>query len=135
MSLNRYTVDHHAGMTLLEVMVALAIFAVAAVAITKSLSEQIANMPILEERTYAQWIASNIMVDARLELLESNGTPPKGRQEGELSLADRDWFWRKELVKTTDNDFRMLRVSVSDEQSFERIKAQLSSYVLLPTPK
>lgn len=45
-----------AGMTLLEVIVALMVFAIAAVSITKSLGEQMANMPILEERTLAQWV-------------------------------------------------------------------------------
>ena len=55
------------GMTLLEVIVALAVFSSAAVSITKSLGEQMANMPILESRTLAQWVADNQMVDARLE--------------------------------------------------------------------
>ncbi|GIU41878.1 type II secretion system minor pseudopilin GspI [Shewanella algidipiscicola] len=114
------------GMTLLEVIVALAVFAVAAVSITKSLGEQIANMPILEERTLAQWVASNQMVDARLVA----GATDLGKKEGQVELADKTWYWRKEVVKTTDDNFRLIRISVSDDERYTRTIAQVSSYVL-----
>ncbi|EDQ01422.1 type II secretion system minor pseudopilin GspI [Shewanella benthica] len=116
------------GMTLLEVIVALAVFSIAAVSITKSLGDQIANMPILEERTYAQWVADNVMVDARLEVK----FPAIGKKEGEMELAGRDWYWRKEIVKTSDDKFRMIRVSVSNDARYKRIVAQVNSYVFNP---
>ncbi|QFU24928.1 type II secretion system minor pseudopilin GspI [Shewanella eurypsychrophilus] len=118
----------HKGMTLLEVIVALAVFSIAAVSITKSLGDQIANMPILEERTYAQWVVDNVMVDARLE----TAFPDIGKKDGEMELAGRDWYWRKEVVKTTDDKFRMIRISVSNDARYKRIVAQVSSYVLNP---
>ena len=113
------------GMTLLEVIVALAVFSIAAVSVTKSLGEQMANMPILEERTLAQWVASNRMVEARLP----EEFPPIGKKEGEVELAGRDWYWRQEVVKTSDDNFRMIRITVSDDQRFQRVVAQVSSYV------
>ncbi|QDF68381.1 type II secretion system protein GspI [Shewanella sp. SNU WT4] len=115
-------------MTLLEVMVALGIFAVAALAITKSLGDLMANMPILEERTQAQWVADNQMVDARLE----PNFLPIGKKEGTEELAGKEWFWRREIVKTTDDNFRMIRISVSDDRRFDRVHAQVSSYVANP---
>ncbi|WP_299810868.1 type II secretion system minor pseudopilin GspI [uncultured Shewanella sp.] len=114
------------GMTLLEVIVALAVFSIAAVSITKSLGEQIANMPILEERTMAQWVAHNQMVDARLD----PKFPEIGRKDGQTELANKDWYWRKEVIKTTDDNFRMIRISVSDDERFARVIAEVSSYVL-----
>ncbi|ABV85478.1 type II secretion system minor pseudopilin GspI [Shewanella pealeana] len=114
------------GMTLLEVIVALAVFSIAAVSITKSLGEQMANMPILEERTMAQWVAHNKMVDARLE----PKFPDIGRKDGQTELANKDWYWRKEVIKTTDDNFRMIRISVSDDERFARVIAEVSSYVL-----
>ncbi|MCH1930466.1 type II secretion system minor pseudopilin GspI [Shewanella sp. A25] len=117
---------HVKGMTLLEVIVALAVFAIAAVSITKSLSEQMANMPILEARTLAQWVADNQMVDTRLEAQ----TPPFGKKEGRVELAGKEWYWRREVVKTSDDNFRMIRISVSEDERYQRIAAQVSSYVL-----
>ena len=113
-------------MALLEVIVALAVFSIAAVSITKSLGEQMANMPILEERTMAQWVAHNQMVDARLE----PKFPEIGRKDGQTELANKDWYWRKEVIKTTDDNFRMIRISVSDDERFARVIAEVSSYVL-----
>jgi general secretion pathway protein I len=116
---------YNKGMTLLEVIVALAIFAIAAVSITKSLGEQMANMPILEERTLAQWVASNQMVEARL----TSPFPDIGQKEGQVDLAGRDWYWRQKVVKTTDDKFRMISISVSSDERYKRIQAQVSSYV------
>ena len=117
--------DKSLGMTLLEVIVALAVFSIAAVSVTKSLGEQMANMPILEERTLAQWVASNQMVDVRLL-----GTfPDIGQKTGQSELGGREWYWRQEVIKTTDDKFRMIRISISDDDKFERIVAQVSSYV------
>lgn len=113
------------GMTLLEVLVALVVFAVAAVAIVKTLGDTINNLPILETRTLAQWVADNQMVDARLQ-----GTfPALGEREGQAELADKLWYWRKQVVKTGHDDFRMIRISVSTDERFKRINAQVESYV------
>ncbi|NRD71990.1 type II secretion system minor pseudopilin GspI [Shewanella sp. VB17] len=113
------------GMTLLEVIVALAIFSIAAVSITKSLGQQMANMPILEQRTYAQWAADNVMVDARLE----TRFPKVGKKEGKIEFAGKDWYWRKEVIKTEDDNMRMIRISISDEKRYKRVLAQVNSYV------
>ncbi|MDO6619617.1 MULTISPECIES: type II secretion system minor pseudopilin GspI [unclassified Shewanella] len=113
------------GMTLLEVIVALAVFSIAAVAVTKSIGDQMANLPILEERTLAQWVASNQMVEVRL----TQPFPELGTKNGQVELADKDWYWRQEVIKTTDDNFRMIRVLVSDDDRFNRTVAQVSSYV------
>ena len=116
----------HKGMTLLEVMVALVIFAVAVVAITKSLGELISNMPVLEERTYAQWVADDVLVDAKLD----PAFPDVGKKEGQMEMAGKEWYWRKEVIKTNDDDdFRLIKVSVSDDHRYDRIIAQVNTYV------
>ncbi|WP_372872587.1 type II secretion system minor pseudopilin GspI [Shewanella sp.] len=113
------------GMTLLEVMMALVIFSIAALSLTKSMSEMIGNLPILEERTLAQWVADNQMVDARLE----PGFPAIGKKDGELELAGRTWYWRKEVIKTTDDKFRLIRIKVSDDDRYSRTLVEINSYV------
>ena len=113
------------GMTLLEVIVALALFSIAAISITKSLSELISNMPILEERTLAQWVVDNQLVDVRLDPT----FPDVGRKEGQTTLAGRDWYWRQQVVKTDDDKFRLVRMSVSDDESFKRTIVEVSTYV------
>ncbi|WP_299495961.1 type II secretion system minor pseudopilin GspI [uncultured Shewanella sp.] len=113
------------GMTLLEVIVALAVFSIAAIAITKSLGELISNMPILEERTLAQWVVDNQLVDMKL----NPAFPDVGRTEGQTTLAGRDWYWRQQVIKTDDDKFRLVKVSVSDNDNFQRTIAEVSTYV------
>ena len=47
------------GFTLLEVMLALAIFALAATAVLQIASGALSNQQILEEKTVAGWVAEN----------------------------------------------------------------------------
>ncbi|WP_298775198.1 type II secretion system minor pseudopilin GspI [uncultured Shewanella sp.] len=125
MRMRRSTLSHMKGMTLLEVIVALAVFSIAAIAITKSLSELISNMPILEERTLAQWVVDNQLVDVKL----STTFPDVGRKDGQTTLAGRDWYWRQQVIKTDDDKFRLVKVSVSDTDNFKRTIAEVSTYV------
>lgn len=125
MKMRRSTLSHMKGMTLLEVIVALAVFSIAAVAITKSLSELISNMPILEERTLAQWVVDNQLVDVKL----STTFPDVGRTDGQTTLAGRDWYWRQQVIKTDDDKFRLVKVSVSDTDNFKRTIAEVNTYL------
>ncbi len=92
-----------AGFTLLEVMVALMIFATAAVALTKSLSESALSTSALEERQFADLVASNLLVDI---LREGYGN----RNSGETSMAGYHFTWQRELIDTPHS--RLQRVDI-----------------------
>ncbi|TKB56222.1 type II secretion system minor pseudopilin GspI [Ferrimonas aestuarii] len=117
------------GFTLLEVMVALAVFAMAAIAVLKSASEQLGTIPVLKERMFADIVAHNKMVDARL----ASDFPDLGNKEkGRVELADQQWYWRQEVVKTTDEEFRAIRIKVSLDSSFDNIISEVTTYVAKP---
>ncbi|WP_028112675.1 type II secretion system minor pseudopilin GspI [Ferrimonas kyonanensis] len=119
----------HRGFTLLEVMVALAVFAMAAIAVVKSAGEQLAAVPILREKTFATFVAHNRMVDARLEsAFPELGNSKKGRVE----LADQQWYWRQEVIKTGDEEFRAIRIKVSLDPGFDPIISEVTTYVAKP---
>ncbi|GLS83469.1 type II secretion system minor pseudopilin GspI [Paraferrimonas haliotis] len=113
------------GMTLLEVMVALAVFAIAAVSMSKSLTDQVSNLPVLKERTLAQWVADNQMVETRL----SEPFPELGEKRGDTELYEQTWYWKRKVVKTSDDKFRKVTVEVSDDDRFERVIMEVSTYV------
>lgn len=99
---------HHRGFTLLEVLVALMIFATAAVALTKSLAQSADATSALEERQFADLLAHNLLVDF---LREGQGT----RNAGEESLAGYAFYWRREISDTPHPDMR--RVDITIRQS------------------
>ncbi|WP_428775598.1 type II secretion system minor pseudopilin GspI [Vibrio sp.] len=95
------------GMTLLEVLVALAIFATAAIAVLRSVSQHINTLSYLEEKTFAAMVVDNQMAKVTL----AGGTIRK--QNGKQELAGREWYWQVTPVTTVGNLLQGFDVSVA----------------------
>ncbi|GCW92103.1 type II secretion protein GspI [Escherichia coli] len=67
------------GFTLLEVMLALAIFALAAMAVLQIASGTLSNQQILEEKTVAGWVAENQTALLYLMTREQRAVRPRAR--------------------------------------------------------
>lgn len=97
-----------AGFTLLEVLIALAVVALALLALTRAASVQVQSFDALRERTLAGWVAANTLTETRL----ANAFPPTGRSEGRTRLAERDWRWTREVQSTPDAGIRRIDIRV-----------------------
>lgn len=97
------------GFTLLEVLVALAIFGVVALALLQTSGHQVRQAAALEDRLLASWVALNTLAD-----LQTNGQfPDPGVQETSTVLASRDWFVILRISTTPSPDVRHVSVAVS----------------------
>jgi general secretion pathway protein I len=95
------------GFTLLEVLVALAVFAVAAIALMRVSESQLRLSTTLEEKTFAHWVALNMIS----EMQANQDWPNVGEQTGKVSMAGRDW---KIIVKTEATPLsRVRRIEVN----------------------
>ncbi|MBK4993875.1 type II secretion system minor pseudopilin GspI [Pseudomonas sp. S37] len=74
------------GFTLLEVLVALAIFAVLAVAVTSASQHVLLQSQGLEERLLASWVADNHLMDMRLQ-----PAPAPGQRSLDVMFGQRRW--------------------------------------------
>lgn len=99
----------HSGMTLLEVLVALAIFSVAALALLQSLGHLALGPGRLADKTYADWVAENQMVELRLQSV----WPSLHWTQGSSEQAGRTWYWRWRGVESELPGLRALEVEVS----------------------
>lgn len=101
------------GFTLIEVLIALAVVALALLALTRAAALQVRSFDGLRERTLAGWVAANALEETRL----AGGFPPTGRSEGHARLGDRDWRWTREVKATSDAGIRRIdiRVFVGEE--------------------
>lgn len=118
------------GFTLVEVMVALAVVAVALPALLLTLSQQLDGTRYLEQRSAAQWIAANRLEELRL-VAAAKGRLAMGVVEGSVELAGRTWFWWSEGEETQVPGFYRYRVKVSDSENGESDPIhQLDGYMI-----
>lgn len=113
------------GFTLLEVMLAMAVFAIAGVALLGAAGNNFRNLSQLETKMFAQWVASNQLVTASLD----ETWPPKSNEKGKVEMAGREWFWQKKVIKTTDKDMRALVMEVRLKEDQKQALTSLMTYV------
>jgi len=97
------------GFTLIEVLVALAVVALALAALTRAGSTALNTQAELESRTLALWVAENRLGEIRLE-----GASRAGGGSGTTRLGDRDWRWRSLLEPAPGGDLWRVEVVVLD---------------------
>lgn len=96
------------GFTLLEILVALAVLALAMTALVKSSGEFTSNQAYLRDRTMAEWVAHNQLVQLQLE----EHWPALGQKKGEAEFAEREWRWVRQVRKTPEQDLRRVEIEV-----------------------
>ncbi|MDM8350133.1 type II secretion system minor pseudopilin GspI [Pseudomonas sp. sp1636] len=107
--------------TLLEVLVALAIFAVVAASVLAASARSLQTAARLEEKTLAMWIADN-----RLSELQLAETPARdGRDQGELEFAGRRWQWQSEIQETSEPSMRRVTLWVAPRPERNRLGGDL----------
>ncbi|MDJ0759177.1 MAG: type II secretion system minor pseudopilin GspI [Woeseiaceae bacterium] len=117
------------GFTLIEVMVALSVVALALASAAISMSQMIGAANTLRDRTYASWIAQNKIAEIRL----AGVLPDVDATSGEVDFANSTWAWRAVVSETgVDNLLRVdVTVSRPGEEAFVR---QVSGFVGEPVP-
>lgn len=112
------------GFTLIEVMLAMSIFAMAAVAALQVASGHLRNIGILEARTFATMVAANEMARVHAD----DTWPPQNGRSGQVELAERDWFWEQQTVETVTDDLREVTIIVRSAEDGPE-EARLSGFV------
>lgn len=96
------------GFTLIEVLVALAVFAVASIGLYSVTEQNLLNAARLEEKTMAHWVAMNKMV----EIQALPGWPRLGTQDRKVEMAEREWEVKTVISKTSLKTLRKIEIKV-----------------------
>ena len=96
------------GFTLLEVLIALAVLALAMGAAIKATSDYTNNQSYLRDRTLAIWVARNVLVEyqVRGEWLSI------GERKGTREMGHQEWRWLTRISQTEESELRRLDVEV-----------------------
>lgn len=100
--------DRQSAFTLLELMVALAILAIALSAVMRAVGAATGNMDELRVRTLAGWVADNRIAEHRA----LKHWLPVGRNEGRVEQGGMSFRWVEEVQGTPNGQFRRLEVKV-----------------------
>lgn len=98
-----------AGFSLIETLVALAVFGLAALALVNLTTESVRAASRVEARLLAGIVADNLLVEA----LAAPDAPAPGESEGVRRIAGRDWPWRRS-VQGADAGLIRIEVRVLD---------------------
>ena len=123
-----------AGFTLLEVMVALTIVAIALSAMIVATGKDASDTAYLRDRSFAHWVAMNQIN----QMLGSREFPNPGRHDGSESLAGQEWFFDMDVERTQIAAIRRVDIKVRREESRSApVLAQLSGFyeVIEPRPQ
>ncbi len=113
------------GFTLVEILVALAIVAVALAAGMRALAQSADSASTLKARTLALWVAQNRLANAEL----ANPWPALGSAAGDAEQAGARFIWREVVSGTPNPAFRKIEVIVADPQTPDYALARLVGYV------
>lgn len=113
------------GFTLLEVLVALTIIAVALAAAYRGAALATEGAQLLRTRTLAQWVAQNRIALAQL----SEPWPEFGERSGETRQGGQPFLWREQVSGTPNPNLRKIEVSVSEPAQPGYAQARLTAYL------
>jgi len=113
---------------LLEVLIAVLILSLALVALVRTTALEARALVQVRDATLAQWVASNVLAEARL----NEGVPASGRRDGSSEIGGRRWRWLMESSPTQEPSIQRLDVSVyaddAGAESRDEAVARLSGF-------
>jgi general secretion pathway protein I len=102
------------GFTLIEVLLALAVIAIALTALLKATAQNIENTYRIKEKTISHWIAMQGVSMIQLKLVH---VTPSQESTQVTTMLDQKWYWRAKISATPIKKMQQISISVSKNQS------------------
>ena len=125
------SIAKHAGFTLIEVLIALAILAIALTAAMRAASVATDSANETKLRTLATWIAQNRI--AEMNAFSVTSFPGVGESNGRQTMANIEFEWKQKISNTPNAAFRKIEVKVLRPGNDQWL-ANLSGFVVKASP-
>lgn len=102
------------GFTLIEVLLALSIIAIALTALLKATAQNIDNTHRIKEKTISHWIAMQGVSMIQLNLLTLNQSQESTQV---TTMLNQQWYWRARISSTPLKKLQKITISVSSKQN------------------
>lgn len=125
--------NNESGLTLIEVLIALAIVAIALTAIIKAVSQNIRATTYLQEKTIAMWVGQQVLNEARVGARRLPADDEKLRESSKM--FGREWFWYAQRIATPNMHIKKMEVKVFANENTDDDASpiiSLETYVYVP---
>lgn len=119
-----YSLTPARGFTLLEVLVALTIIAIALGALLSTSGTQVSSTAYLKQKTLAHWVAVNELTQIQV----AAEFPELGNKRGATDMANTTWYWIRTTKQTEDEDAREVSFQVFIDDDYEEQVTSLIGY-------
>jgi general secretion pathway protein I len=119
------------GFTLVEILVALAILAIALTAGMRALAQATDTASALKARTLALWVAQNRLAAAQI----AAPWPALGGYAGEAVQAGTPFNWQATISATPNPAFRRIDITVAEPHAPDYALAKLTGFLGNPEPR
>jgi len=117
------------GFTLIEILIALAVLAVAMGSIIKAVSDYTGGLSHLRDRTMATWVARNVLNEFQMK----TEWPSAGQRKGNMDMGQHEWRWVARISQTDEPELRRLDVEVlSPDDDSDNPVTVLSGFLRQP---
>ncbi len=115
------------GFTLIEVLVALTIAAIALAAVSRTVIQAIDTTTALRDRQLALWVAQNQLARIRI----TREWPKADTTDGSATQMGREWTWKRKVITTPEANFRRIEIEVFKKNDTHR-HARLVGFARTP---
>ena len=102
------------GFTLIEVMLALAIIAIALTALLKATSEDVVLTQRIKEKSISHWVAMQGVSTIQLGMAPINLNQEITQV---TKMLGQRWYWRAKLTSTPVPSMQQISITVSEQQA------------------
>jgi general secretion pathway protein I len=117
------------GFTLVEVLVALAVLAIALAALMRAMGQAVDITASLREHDEALWVAQNRYAEHQMR----RDWPPVDTIDGETEMGGKKWYWREQVSTTPEPKLRRMEITVRRLADSKETAAKLVGYLLNTT--
>ena len=120
------------GFTLLEVMIALAIFAMASLTVMQVSGTTLSHQARLKERMLGDWLADNQSALLYLQAGSRESALAYQTQQGETVVDGQPWYWRTRAVEGDNRTLQAMDIEISRKADFSALL--VTRRIWLPAP-
>lgn len=101
------------GFTLIEVLIALAIIAIALGALLKASAQNVNHAEYLKNKMIRHWVAMQAVTNIQLGLISLEGQQEVTKV---TKFLDQRWYWRAKIIPTPVKSMQEIKISLSQHQ-------------------